>query len=276
MESPGGVGRNIAENLARLGIDTHLITAFGSDASGRWLAEECAADGIRTAGSLTVEQVPGSRYLAVMDDRGDLAVAVSDMRALDALTPAVLAERTDLIRQATVVVADANLSAESLEWLAREVRAPLLVDLVSSAKAGRAVGALQGIHTLKLNTLEAAAVLGHDVEARDDADVARAAAQLIAMGVDRVFLTRGELGVIAHDGAQGITLPGPRPGSSTPPRTGDAFSAGVACGMLMQLDLRQTAALGSAMAESALTSERTVNAGLDLPTVLAAMKELLR
>ena len=85
-----------------------------------------------------------------------------------------------------------------MEWLAREVRAPLLVDLVSSAKAERIAQALTGVHTLKLNTLEAAAVLGHEVDARDDAGVTRAAEQLVSMGADRVFLTRGELGVVAQ------------------------------------------------------------------------------
>ncbi len=108
--------------------------------------------------------------------------------------------------------------------------------------------ALAGVHTLKLNTLEAAAVLGHDVDDLDDADVTRAAEQLISMGVDRVFLTRG------HSGSSRMTAPSvsrcPAPSAKVVNATGagDAFSAGVACGMLMGLDLRQTAALGSAMA----------------------------
>ncbi|MEI8181049.1 PfkB family carbohydrate kinase, partial [Aestuariivirga sp.] len=32
--SAGGVGRNIAENLARLGISVSLVTALGQDANG--------------------------------------------------------------------------------------------------------------------------------------------------------------------------------------------------------------------------------------------------
>ena len=77
----------------------------------------------------------------------------------------------------------------------------------------RIAHALTGIHTLKLNTLEAAAVLGRDIDRRDDAEVARAAEQLVAMGADRVFLTRGELGVVAYDGAECVALPRPvRPG----------------------------------------------------------------
>src|ERR1044072_9628730 len=44
--SPGGVARNVAENLARLGTPTHLIAAVGQDpAGGRVLAEIQATRG---------------------------------------------------------------------------------------------------------------------------------------------------------------------------------------------------------------------------------------
>jgi pseudouridine kinase len=122
QDSPGGVARNIAENLARLGVDTHLITAFGSDANGLRLAEGCRASGVDVAGALTVEHVPGSRYLAILDDAGDLVVAVSDMRALESLTPASLVDRRGLMDSAALIVADTNLPAETLLWLARPWR----------------------------------------------------------------------------------------------------------------------------------------------------------
>ena len=38
--SAGGVGRNIAENLARLGTPTHLVAAIGVDQLGEWLVAE--------------------------------------------------------------------------------------------------------------------------------------------------------------------------------------------------------------------------------------------
>ena len=44
--SPGGVGRNIAENLARLEIPTRLITALGRDHNGTWLHDETVSAGV--------------------------------------------------------------------------------------------------------------------------------------------------------------------------------------------------------------------------------------
>ena len=46
---PGGVGRNIAHNLALLGVDVHLVTCFGQDAQADALVESCTEAGIEAA-----------------------------------------------------------------------------------------------------------------------------------------------------------------------------------------------------------------------------------
>ena len=40
QSSPGGVARNIAENLARLGVDCRLIAAVGNDHHGHHLEKD--------------------------------------------------------------------------------------------------------------------------------------------------------------------------------------------------------------------------------------------
>lgn len=42
----GGVGRNIAENLARLGRRVSLLTALGEDANGDFIRASCRVLGI--------------------------------------------------------------------------------------------------------------------------------------------------------------------------------------------------------------------------------------
>ena len=48
--SPGGVARNVAENLARLGHSTHLISGVGDDEFGRSLRLATEAAGWRLPG----------------------------------------------------------------------------------------------------------------------------------------------------------------------------------------------------------------------------------
>ena len=274
-ESPGGVGRNIAENLVRLGVETQLITALGSDRHGRYLADECAADGIGIGASLLVDDLPGSRYLAICDQHGALEIALSDMRALDRLTPEVLAERGEPIASAALVVADCNLPVASLHWLADNVAAPLMLDPVSAAKATRAADILGRLAALKLTALEAGALLRRAVDEESDADVEAAAAELLSRGARRVFVTLGERGVHAADDHGHVRLPALSAAVTNVTGAGDAFSAGVAYATLGGMDLARTAAFGSAMAALALESARTVSRAVSLETVLMRFEELL-
>ena len=44
--SMGGVGRNIACNAARLGLQTELVTALGGDSSAGLIRADCARAGV--------------------------------------------------------------------------------------------------------------------------------------------------------------------------------------------------------------------------------------
>ena len=54
--SLGGVGRNIAHNMALLGLDVRLLTAFGDDLYAQRIAASCGELGIDISQAL---QVPG-------------------------------------------------------------------------------------------------------------------------------------------------------------------------------------------------------------------------
>ena len=84
----GGVGRNIACDLARLGLRTRFVTALGDDGFGVSVREGCRSCGVDM--SLT-RTVPGARspvYLYLSDEKGEMDAAVSDMELMAALTPA--------------------------------------------------------------------------------------------------------------------------------------------------------------------------------------------
>lgn len=64
----GGVARNIAENLARLGMPVTLITAVGDDYAGEDILESAAEVGIDTSRALIVEdEVTGTMSLPWMN-----------------------------------------------------------------------------------------------------------------------------------------------------------------------------------------------------------------
>ena len=255
--SLGGVGRNIAHNMALLGLDVRLVTAFGDDLNAQKLAAGCGELGIDISQSPVIPGGRTSTYLFINDEHGDMALAVSDMEIYRHLTPQALAQRRKLLDGSQVVVIDTNIPEESIAWLAGNCAAPLFADPVSTAKAVKLKPVLGKLHTLKPNRLEAELLSG--VPITDEASLNKAAGALLDTGLRRVFISLGADGVFAadHSGRARLPcLPG-EPVNAT--GCGDAFMAAIAWAYLQGTDLEDTARAGLAASSIAMESRETIN-----------------
>ena len=267
--SLGGVGRNIAHNLALLGTDVHLLTAYGDDLYGERVAASCSELGIDLSHALRIAGGATSTYLYLTDHRGEMALAVSDMEICKKITPSYLSSQLPLLQNAQVVVADANLSAESLEFLAENCAAPLFVDPVSTAKAQKLRPILGKIHTLKPNRLEAELLSG--VPIRSEQDLERAADVLTEMGLHRLFISLGSQGVYAAMGSERLRLPNLPGQMVNTTGCGDAFMAALVWAYLEGMDLKSTALAGLAAGAIAMESPETINPALSAPALQKRM-----
>lgn len=268
--SLGGVGRNIAHNMALLGLDVRLLTAFGDDLYAQKIAASCGELGIDISQAL---QIPGgvtSTYLYLNSPDGDMALAVSDMDICAKISPQYLASRLALLNNAQLIVADTNLPAESLRFLGENCTPPIFADPVSTAKAPRLLPILGKIHTLKPNRLEAELLSG--VEIRDEASLAQAARVLLDTGLRRVFISLGRYGVYAADHRQQLLLPCLPAAPVNATGAGDAFMAGLAWAYLEGTDLAGTARAGAAASAIAIEGAQTINPSMSPEALRARMR----
>ena len=198
VTTPGGVGRNIAENLARLGSPTHLVAPVGSDAFGEQVVAHTRAAGV-TVHAVGRPGLPTGTYLAVLDAGGELLVAVSTMAAAEALTVRDLEPSRDLVANADLLVVDGNVPAEPVAWLldaAAEAGVRVVLDPVSVPKARR-LGALltpaRPVLAVTPNLDELCALLDRTVPDTTPG-IARAAPALHELGVTHVWVRRGTRG----------------------------------------------------------------------------------
>ncbi len=302
--SPGGVGRNIAENLVRLGLRVELVTVLGDDALSLELGESCARLGIGLSAALRLPNGTASQYVCLLDSDGSLVGAVASMENFEAIVPEVLAERTALLDAASLIVVDANIPASSIAWLAERYDRrrkdkdfpELALDTVSVAKAARARSCLGSFAFAKPNRAEAAVLAGADIAAGRDpksigpSDPSRdagpapgvLAGNLRGRGLREVFISLGEQGLYYEgpdqDGAAQrgfVRPPRPLPAGLEPVNVsgaGDAACAALVWGYLRRdpLSLRARYALAAAMATAA--SPGTVAADLR-PDQLIALAE---
>lgn len=241
---PGGVGRNIAARLTTLGAKVSLITALGNDDQARMLAGFCRESGIDLSHALETA-LPSPCYLCIHDEKGDMAVAISDMQAVDQLTPAKMEQRMDFINQGDGCVLDANLSPETLLYIARHAKVPLFLDPVSCVKAQRVREILPYLAVIKPNRLEAAALTGEN-------QVEKAAAALRALGARHVFISVGADGVY-YSGPDGMGICPAIPLPAIPlTGAGDALMAGVTLALLEGKSTKDAAAAGCRASHDAL------------------------
>ena len=258
--SLGGVGRNIAHNMALLGLDTRMVTVLGDDSHAERIAASCGELGIDLSKSLRVPGERSSTYLFIADQDGDMSVAVSDMEIYRHLTPAALSARLSFLNRAQVLVIDTNIPAESVHWLCEHAEAPIFADPVSAAKADKLLPVLGRLNTLKPNRIEAELLSG--VKITDEQSLNRAADKLLETGLHRVFLTLGADGVLAADGKHRLRCPAHRGKIVNTTGSGDAFLAALVWAYLQGTDLVGSTAAGMAAATLAMEGAETINPAL--------------
>ena len=254
-ESFGGVARNIAENLARLAVPVALITAIGDDSSGKALLAHAEAAGIDTRGTLRLAGICSGTYTAVLDDHGEMMLALADMALYDRLTPAFLSSRQPQRAAAALTVADLNLPQESLRVLlddAARDAVPLVLVAVSQPKMSHLPENLRGLRLLILNQGELE--VRHGAPLKDDADFLAACRALQAQGAQDVIVTRGGTGVVYTSGAGIAHLDAPPANIVDVTGAGDAFAAAV-CWTLVQGSEDMTLACRRGLQLSAMTLE---------------------
>ncbi|WP_297210335.1 PfkB family carbohydrate kinase [uncultured Flavonifractor sp.] len=258
--SLGGVGRNIAHNLSLLGVDVRLLTAFGDDMNAQRIAASCGELGIDISQCLTVTGGATSTYLFIADEKGDMALAVSDMEIYQHVTPAFLSARSKLLQNAQLIIVDTNIPSESIAWLADNIKLPIFADPVSTAKAEKLRGVLGKLHTLKPNRLEAELLSG--VSITDQAGLDKAVDVLLDTGLRRVFVSLGGDGVYAADHQQRLHMPCCPGRMVNTTGCGDAAMAAIAWAYLEGTGLEDTARAAMAAGAIAMESGETINSNL--------------
>ncbi|EOD56708.1 PfkB family carbohydrate kinase [Aeromonas molluscorum] len=270
--SAGGVGRNIAENLARLGTDTRLVTAVGNDQHGHQLLEASQSAGVDVRQVQVLDGKATSCYLSLHDGLGEMSCAINDMGIIEELTPARLTPLGGFLSAANVLVLDTNLATCTLDWLFdRHGEQVLFVDTVSVAKVEKIRPWLGRIHTLKPNRSEAEQLCGFAIEGPDTWP--RAAHWFHSAGVQRLFLSLGEQGIFYSDGETQGHLPILGCPVNNVTGGGDAFMAGLVHGWLAGSDMAQTTRFALGCAALTVGCHETVFSGLSKAAVERILEE---
>jgi len=291
----GGVGRNIAHNLALLNVPVTLLSAVGDDGEGIRILEETGKAGVKMDQMIISGKYPTGIYLAILDSAGEMEIAVSDMQILEEITVEYLRSKAYLIKESKIVVMDTNIPEESIEYvvdLCNKVNVPLLIEPVSVEKAKKVRKVLDGrgrwiIDYITPSEDELESILEAEIDDDVDTDIVGAAEELKGRGAKNVIVSLGERGIYISsgggvsdfsEGEQGDPesgkFMGPYKGEVVDVTgAGDALVAGLVYGIYKGYSLEVAARFGLAGAALTISTKEAVRRDLREGLLRSRIKE---
>ena len=259
--SVGGVTRNILENLARQGLDTVLLSAVSDDLFGEKIVKDSTAAGIDMTRLLIKPGRASSSYIAILDERGDMLLGMSDMRIIEDLPTAYLEGHRELLHRADAIVCDACLPIAILDDLLSLAgsKTPVLIDPVSTAYARQMEPIAGKFYGIKPNEMELSILSG--MPAETETEIERACEALLKRGTHCVAVSRGDKGCYYADAEGARMFRALRPVEQMVNATGagDAFMAGFTHGLADGLPIEQRLDYALASGITAIQSMTTIN-----------------
>lgn len=106
----GGVGRNVVENLAYLGLSTYFVSTVDNSALGQEVINRLKRTKVNTEFLTTVEEKGMGMWLAILDQKGDLAGSISQMPDLSLLEKHIHEHGHQMMETCSHVVLELDLN----------------------------------------------------------------------------------------------------------------------------------------------------------------------
>ncbi|XP_062403096.1 uncharacterized protein zgc:136858 [Sardina pilchardus] len=114
-QSFGGVGRNIADCLSRLGQEALFISAIGADSHGDAVLNYCKH--MNTSGVAQVKDQRTATYCAVITESGELSLGLGDMDIHQQIKEQYVSHYEEQLSAASLVCVDGNIPVSTISYV---------------------------------------------------------------------------------------------------------------------------------------------------------------
>ena len=256
----GGVCRNIAENLARVGVETKFISTLGDDENGKSIFEHSKKLGYSMEHSLFLKNESTPTYMAILNHQGEMESAVVDMESLNKMDESFIEGKHEVFANAEYTIVDSD-NPVLLEYILKKYEgvSNFILDPVSAKKARKIRHLIKYFHTIKPNRFETEALCGFKIESNED--LRKAGRFFIEQGVKNVFISLDADGIyyITSEGEEGTLACSDKIDVKNVTGAGDSFVAGIGYGYMNNLNIKDTLKYSVAMSIITITHEETIN-----------------
>ena len=258
----GGVGRNVAEDIANVELRPTFVSMVDDTATGAEVLRKLGKHKVNTDYVLTQPDGMGM-WLAVFDNSGDLAGSISKRPRIDALADLLDEKGDEIFCDADSIVIEVDMDKEIVKRILRyaEKYHKKVFGVVSNmAIASQRRDFLKSIDCFVCNLQEAGILFVNDFsELTPEELVEEMRQRIVKANIPALIVTLGSHGAVyvSADGESGFYPPEAVTVRDTT-GAGDAFCAGVAIGLTYGKSLHESVHIGTHLAASVITiSEST-------------------
>jgi len=263
----GGVGRNISENLSRLGFKVEFLSVLGQDDFAKRIVEFCNTLNISIKHCKIIKNSSTSVFMAIMDNNKDLAIGLDAMSIYNQIPDSFILDNLDIINQNDYCVLETNMPERILELVTSKLpNINFALDAVSGKKALKAKSILNKLTILKCNLLEAE--LLSNIKVKNEKDYKNLILHFIDLGVKKVFVTLGKNG-IAYGNSEGfykMDINYLKPINTI--GAGDSFMAGLLYGEIQKFNIHKMVQFANACAQMTVQHKNTVHPEINEKLIL--------
>lgn len=272
--SLGGVCRNIAENMARVGVNIEFISTIGDDLNGRNIIDNSKRFGYNMDNSLFLTNECTPTYMAILNQNGDMESAIVDMESINKMDISFIDSKASIFENAEYTIVDSD-NPELLEYILKKFhgKTKFILDPVSANKVKKVSHLIKYFHTIKPNRLETEALCGFKIESNED--LQKAAKSFLNEGVENVFISLDADGIYyLNESEEGRIACGNDVEVKNVTGAGDSFVAGLGYGYMKRLSTVETLKYATAMSIITITHEETINPKMSNEYVEEFMKTI--
>ena len=269
----GGVGRNVAVNLSKIGVQTFLVSAYGDDRNGEIFKEDALDNQVDISHSQQVGGASTSMYLYVNQPHGERVLGIDDMEINTHISPEFLRGQEQTINNSELVILDSNLPKRSIKWLYNNVHVPIFAKAVGLNKMMNLYDGMGRLDTLVINGVEAAALT--KMKIYDEQSARQGGQRLLERGVKNVFLYMEGIGVLYQSMTASYFFSDNEQSPRNTNGAGASATAALAWARMQHQSFLESGKAGVAAAYITTESYEAVNPDIDVELLTSVQKRIV-
>ena len=258
----GGVGRNVAEDVANMELRPRFVSMVDNTAQGAEVVEKLKKHKVDTRYVVSTADGMG-QWLAVFDSTGDIAASVSKRPNMVPMTELLQEKGDEIFADADSIIVEIDMDKEVIKQVflyAKKYHKPVYAVVANMTIASERRDFLQLIDCFVCNEQEAGLLFIEDFSEVSPEELCETLSKkVISAHIPSMIVTMGSQGAVYADlhGNKG-TCPAKNVKVRDTTGAGDAFCAGAAAGLTYGKSLREAVEIGTTLAASVLNLSENV------------------